>query len=136
VIDRLSHATIYVLDQEAAKAFYTDVLGFAVRTDERIDGFRWLTVSPPAQPELELVLIEPNPPMFDTETAEQLKAIIAKGAMGTGVLGTHDCQRAFKELSERGVVFLQEPTERAYGIEATFRDNSGNWFSLTERRDA
>lgn len=132
MINRLSHATIYVLDQDAAKEFYVDTLGMEVRTDETMDGFRWLTVGWPAQPDLELVLIEPSPPMFDPETADSLRSIIAKGAMGTGVMATDDCRAAFEKLSAAGVEFLQEPSERPYGIEATFRDNSGNWFSLTQ----
>jgi catechol 2,3-dioxygenase-like lactoylglutathione lyase family enzyme len=133
MITRLTHATIWVLDQDEALAFYTDKLGFEVRTDQTMDDFRWLTVGPPGQPDLELILIVPGPPMMPPEAAEQIKALIGKGAMGTGVFGTDDCRGTYAELSERGVEFLQEPAERFYGIEATFRDNSGNWFSLTQR---
>jgi catechol 2,3-dioxygenase-like lactoylglutathione lyase family enzyme len=129
---RLSHVSIYVLDQDEAKDFYTKKLGFDVRNDEVLDGFRWLTVGSPEQPDVEFVLIEPNPPMFDPESAGQLRAMIAKGAMGTGVMATDDCRATHRELAARGVQFLQEPTDRPYGIEATFRDNSGNWFSLTQ----
>jgi catechol 2,3-dioxygenase-like lactoylglutathione lyase family enzyme len=133
MISRLSHATIYVLNQDDAKAFYTEKLGFEVRTDLTMDGFRWLEVGPAGQPDLALVLIEPQPPMFDPETAAQLKAIIAKGGLGTGVFATADCRQTYAELHARGVEFLQEPTERPYGVEATFRDNSGNWFSLNQQ---
>ena len=129
---RLSHVSIYVLDQNDAKDFYTKQLGLEVRNDEVLDGFRWLTVGSPEQPDVEFVLIEPNPPMFDPESAAQLRAMIAKGAMGTGVMATEDCRATHRELAARGVQFLQEPTDRPYGIEATFRDNSGNWFSLTQ----
>lgn len=132
MINRLSHSTIYVLDQDEAREFYTEKLGLQVRTDLKMDGFRWLTVGSSDQPELELVLVEPGPPMFDAETAAQLKAILTKGALGVGVFSTPDCRSAYEELSRRGVHFLQEPAERPYGIEATFRDNSGNWFSLTQ----
>ena len=131
-IERLSHATIYVHDQEAAKAFYVDQLGFEVRADMTLDGFRWLTVGPTGQPDLELILMEPSPPMFDADTAATLREIIAKGAMGTGVLQTDDCAATVRELSERGVTVLTEPAERPYGIEATIRDVSGNWFSVTQ----
>jgi catechol 2,3-dioxygenase-like lactoylglutathione lyase family enzyme len=127
---------VFVLDQHEALAFYTEKLGFEVRTDVSMDAFRWLAVGPPSQPELELILIEPAPPMYDAESAEQLKAIVARGAMGMGVFETGDCRRTYEELSERGVAFLTEPTERPYGIEATFRDNSGNWFSLVQRPEA
>lgn len=129
---RLSHVSIYVLGQDQAKEFYTQKLGLEVRNDDVLDGFRWLTVGSPEQPDVELVLIEPNPPMFDPESAAQLRAMIAKGAMGTGVMATKDCRGTHRELAARGVQFLQEPTDRPYGVEATFRDNSGNWFSLTQ----
>ena len=132
MITRLSHTTIWVLDQDEALAFYRDTLGFEVRTDARMDSFRWLTVGPPAQPDHELILLEPGPPMMDEETAGTLRELIAKGVMGTGVFGTDDCRGTYAELSERGVRFLSEPAERFYGIEATLRDNSGNWFSMTE----
>jgi catechol 2,3-dioxygenase-like lactoylglutathione lyase family enzyme len=135
MITRFSHATVYVLDQDAAKAFYTEKLGFETRSDVTIEGFRWLTVAPPGQTDLEIILAAARPPMFDAETAEQFRQLIAKGALGAGVLRTEDCWRSYRELSARGVVFLQEPAERPYGVEAVFRDDSGNWFSLTQRPD-
>jgi catechol 2,3-dioxygenase-like lactoylglutathione lyase family enzyme len=132
---RLTHTTIWVLDQDEALDFYTRKLGFAVGTDARMDDFRWLTVTPPDQPDHELILLEPGPPMMDAEAAEQVKALVAKGFLGPGAFDTADCRNTYAELSERGVNFLSEPTERHYGIEATFRDNSGNWFSVTERSE-
>jgi hypothetical protein len=92
-------------------------------------------VSPPSQPDHELILLEPGPPMMDAETAEQVKTLVAKGVLGPGVLGTDDCRSTYAELTERGVSFLSEPAERFYGIEATLRDNSGNWFSMTQRSE-
>ncbi len=136
MITELSHTTIWVLDHNAARDFYTTKLGFQVHTDERMDGFRWLTVNVPNQPDHELVLLEPGPPMMDEEMAEQVKALVAKGVIGPGAFETDDCTGTYAELRERGVTFLSEPTERPYGIEATFRDDSGNWFSVTERREA
>jgi catechol 2,3-dioxygenase-like lactoylglutathione lyase family enzyme len=133
LITRLSHAPIWVLDQDEALAFYTEMLGFEVNTDATMDDFRWLTVNPPGRPELELVLVVPGPPMMDEESAAQVKALVAKGALGAGAFETDDCRATYVELSARGVSFLSEPTERFYGIEATFRDNSGNWFSMTQR---
>jgi catechol 2,3-dioxygenase-like lactoylglutathione lyase family enzyme len=132
---KLSHTTIWVLDQDEALEYYTGKLGFEVNTDARMDDFRWLTVSSPDQPDHELILLVPGPPMMDEETAEQVKALIAKGVLGPGAFTTDDCRKTYEELSERGVTFLSEPTERFYGIEATLRDNSGNWFSMTERSD-
>ncbi|HVA21480.1 MAG TPA: VOC family protein [Candidatus Micrarchaeia archaeon] len=133
MITRLGFATVYVLDQDAAKAFYVDRLGFVVTSDVTLDGgFRWLTVAPSGGGTA-LILIEPGPPMFDPESAQSLRALIAKGALGPGVLHTDDCRASHRELAARGVTFLQEPAERPYGLEAVLRDDSGNWFSLTER---
>jgi catechol 2,3-dioxygenase-like lactoylglutathione lyase family enzyme len=135
MISRLSHTTIYVLDQEAALSFYTDKLGFEVRTDQSMGDFRWLTVGPKGQPNLEMVLYKVAPsPMLDDATATQLKELVAKGAMGTGVFATDDCRATYEELCAKGVEFLSAPEEQPYGIEAVFKDNSGNWFSLTQRR--
>jgi catechol 2,3-dioxygenase-like lactoylglutathione lyase family enzyme len=132
MINRLSHATVWVLDQDEALEFYTSKLGFELRNDARMDTFRWLTVGPPDQPGLEILLAYPGPPMLDPESGELMRGMVAKGALGAGVFATDDCRRTFAELSDRGVKFLMEPTERPYGVEATFRDNSGNWFSLTQ----
>jgi len=132
MITRLSHATVYVLDQDEAKAFYTEKLGFEVR-DVRMDGFRWLTVGPKDQPDMRIILMQiGSGSTTSDEDAKQLRALVSKGAIGIGVLHADDCRATFKELSARGVEFLQEPAERPYGVEAVFRDNSGNWFSLTE----
>jgi catechol 2,3-dioxygenase-like lactoylglutathione lyase family enzyme len=130
---RLTHTTIWVLDQDEALNFYTRKLGFEVNTDATIDDFRWLTVSAPGQRDHELILLEPGPPMMDEQAAEQVRALVAKGFLGPGAFEIDDCAAAYAELSERGVTFLSEPTERPYGVEATLRDNSGNWFSMTER---
>ena len=133
MITALSHTTIWVLDQDEALAFYTEKLGFEVNTDATMDDFRWLTVNAPGRPDHELVLLVPGPPMMDEESAEQVKALVAKGALGAAAFETDDCRATYAELSARGVTFLSKPTERFYGLEATFRDDSGNWFSMTER---
>lgn len=138
MIQRLSHVTIYVLDQDAAYDFYVNKLGFDVRTDSKMDnGFRWLTVGPKGQPDLEIALMPTTPgPMVDEETSRLLRTLIERGAMGSGVLETADCQKTYEELVARGVEFKSPPTDRFYGIEALFKDNSGNWFSLTQRKGA
>jgi catechol 2,3-dioxygenase-like lactoylglutathione lyase family enzyme len=133
MIQRLSHVTVYVLDQDAAYDFYVNKLGFEVRTDNNMEGFRWLTVGPKGQPGLEIVLMAlfPNP-MMDADTVNTIRSLVAKGAMGTGVLETADCQKTYEELKAKGVEFLYPPTERFYGTEALMKDNSGNWFSLCQ----
>jgi predicted enzyme related to lactoylglutathione lyase len=133
MLKKLSHVNVFVLDQDRAKQFYIDTLGFELRTDVSMDGFRWLTVGPKDQPDLNILLAHPAPPMFDEEDAVMLRGLIAKGSMAGGVIETDDCQKTYEELSARGVTFLQPPAERPYGIEALFRDDSGNWFSLNER---
>lgn len=134
MITRLSHATVWVLDQEEARRFYTEKLGFNVVTDATLDnGFRWLTVSPPEQPDLQLVLMATTPtPMMDAETAGQIRALVEKGVMGAGVFQTADCRATYEELKRRGVEFVSPPEDRFYGVEALLKDNSGNWFSMTQ----
>jgi len=132
MIKRLSHVNIFVLDQDRAKHFYAAQLGFEVRNDSVLDDFRWLTVGPKDQPDLAILLAYPAPPMFSPEDAETLRSLVAKGAMSGGVIETDDCRATYAELVERGVTFLQEPADRPYGIEALFRDDSGNRFSLTQ----
>lgn len=133
MIDRMSHTSIWVHDQDEALKFYTEKLGFNVKTDITMEGFRWLTVSPPAQDDLEIVLMKPTPgPMMDAETVETLSRLMNSGAMGAGVLHTDDCRKTYEELKEKGVEFVAPPAERPYGIEAIMKDNSGNWFSLTQ----
>jgi len=135
MIRSLSHATIYVSDQDEARTFYIDKLGFEVRMDVTMEGFRWLTVGPKDQNNIELVLMEPKPGMMhDADTVAALKQLIAKGAIGGGVFHTDDCKSTYEELKARGVEFMGPPAERPYGIEAMFKDNSGNWFSLTQPR--
>lgn len=134
MIRKMSHATIFVNNQNEALEFYRDKLGFKVHTDANVsEDFRWLTLNTSAQPDFEIVLMEPKPGMLmDEETSNQLRAILAKGVLGAGVFQTDDCRRTYEELKAKGVEFASEPAERPYGIEAVFRDNSGNWFSLTE----
>jgi catechol 2,3-dioxygenase-like lactoylglutathione lyase family enzyme len=134
VIRALSHVVVYVLDQDRALRFYTDCLGFEVRTDAKLDGFRWLTVAPKGQADVAIMIAAPMPPMFSAEDGEAVKALVAKGVFCGGVLETNDCRATYEELRAKGVSFLQEPADRPYAIEAVFRDDSGNWFSLTQRK--
>jgi catechol 2,3-dioxygenase-like lactoylglutathione lyase family enzyme len=134
MITRLSHYSIYVLDQDQAYDFYVNKLGFEVVTDATMDnGFRWLTVRPKEQQNTEIVLMPVRAgQMFDEQTAEQMRDLIRKGKLGSGVFETNDCRATYAELKAKGVEFMSEPKEQFYGVEALFKDNSGNWFSLTE----
>jgi catechol 2,3-dioxygenase-like lactoylglutathione lyase family enzyme len=133
----MSHATIYVLDQEKAKTFYVDRLGLEVRTDQSMEnGFRWLTVGSKEQPDLEISLVSANPgTMFDEETAAQIRSLLEKGVLGSGVFETADCRQAYRELKAKGVDFRSAPKDELYGVEAIMEDGVGNWFSLTEHRE-
>lgn len=134
MIQTLSHMTVYVLDQESARRFYIEKLGFEVRADMTMGEFRWLTVSPKAQPNLQMVLMPIGVShTMDAAIADALKKIVHSGAMGCGILETDDCQGTYEQLQKQGVKFRTPPTKRPYGIEATMLDDSGNWFSLVQR---
>jgi catechol 2,3-dioxygenase-like lactoylglutathione lyase family enzyme len=134
VIQRQSHSTIYVIDQEEALEFYRDKLGFEVHTDMPMtDDLRWLTLSPKGQPDLEIVLMQiASGPAFSAEAAEEMKALVRKGALGIGVFETDDIHGDYERLSKQGVEFVSPPEEKFYGTEAVVKDTSGIWFSLTQ----
>jgi catechol 2,3-dioxygenase-like lactoylglutathione lyase family enzyme len=133
---RIANAQVWVHDQDEALAFYTEKLGMEVRVDvtmDELDGFRWLTVAPPGQEDFAIVLMAiPGPPVFDEATARQIEDLMAKGAAGAVFLTTDDCQATYEELKARGVEFTETPEQRPYGIDAGFRDPSGNSFRLTQ----
>lgn len=130
----MSHATVYVIDQHSAENFYVNILGFEAKMKIPIgENVFWITVSPPQQPELEITLMPiSNKEMFDSNTFEQLKALIQKSTFGFGVFECKDIMATYHELKAKGVEFFKEPTKEFYGIEAMFKDDSGNWFSLTQ----
>lgn len=133
---KIANAHLWVHDQEAALAFYTEKLGMEVRADvtlPEMGDFRWLTVSPPGQEDVSIVLMAiPGEPMIDTETKKQIEELTAKGFAGTVFLTTDDCRGDYETLRDRGVEFTEAPEERPYGIDAGFRDPSGNSLRLTE----
>jgi catechol 2,3-dioxygenase-like lactoylglutathione lyase family enzyme len=136
---RISTAQVWVHDQDEALAFYTDKLGMEVRSDvtlPEMGDFRWLTVGPRDQPDVAIVLMAiPGPPVIDDESATQIRELMAKGFAGTVFLTTDDCKQAYDELRARGVEFVEAPEARPYGIDAGFRDPSGNSFRLTQVYD-
>jgi catechol 2,3-dioxygenase-like lactoylglutathione lyase family enzyme len=134
MITKLSHVTLFVNNQDEARRFYVDTLGFEVRTDHTMEGgFRWLTVGPKTQPELEIVLLEPKAgPMLDEEAAGAVRLLLKKGVLGAGVFQVDDCRKTYDELKSRGVRFKGAPEDRFYGVEAIMSDGLGNWFSMTQ----
>lgn len=133
---RISTAQLWVHDQDEALAFYTKKLGMEVRSDVTVPemgNFRWLTVGPAGQPDIAIVLMAiPGPPVMDSKTAQQVADLMAKGFAGTVFLTTDDCQASYEELRGRGVEFVETPERRPYGIDASFRDPSGNSIRLTQ----
>ena len=125
---------LYVRDQDEALAFYTGKLGFRVHTDARNGTYRWLTVQHPDQPAFQLGLFAPGPPVHDAETAQTLRAMVAKGAMPPLVMMVDDCRASYEGLRGRGVEFTQEPVERYGAVDASFRDPSGNGWKLMQAR--
>jgi catechol 2,3-dioxygenase-like lactoylglutathione lyase family enzyme len=130
MLKRLTTTQVWVHDQDEALAFYTEKLGLELRDDvtvPELGNFRWLTVGVPGQDDVALTLMAvPGPPVFDEETRAQILALMAKGAASGLFFETDDVKATYEELKSRGVEFLQEPTEQPYGIDAGFRDPSGN----------
>jgi predicted enzyme related to lactoylglutathione lyase len=136
---KIGTAQLWVNDQDEALAFYTQKVGLEVRVDvtlAEMGNFRWLTVGPAGQPDISIVLMAiPGPPVMDSDTAEQVRSLMAKGFAGTIFLTTDDCQAAYEDLKGRGVEFVEQPEERPYGIDSSFRDPSGNNIRLTQVRE-
>ena len=136
MLTKLTHVNVWVHDQDEALDFYTKTLGMEVRDDVTIaemGNFRWLTVGPPGQDGVALALLNvPGPPVFDEETAAQVRSLVAKGAAGGLFFLSDDVRGTYEELKRKGVEFSQEPTEQPYGLDAGFRDPSGNHFRMAQ----
>jgi catechol 2,3-dioxygenase-like lactoylglutathione lyase family enzyme len=144
MITKMSHTTLFVLDQEKAYDFYVNKLGFKVNTDVVMDNncegdngapakYRWLTLNAPDQPDLEIILMALNG--FPPEAEKALRLLLEMGMMGAGVFQTNDCKATYEELKKKGVEFKGEPKEQFYGIECIMSDGCGNWFSMTQPKE-
>jgi catechol 2,3-dioxygenase-like lactoylglutathione lyase family enzyme len=147
MIQKMSHSIIHVLDQDQAKDFYVSKLGFEVKVDHSLPtGFRWLTVAPKGQSELEIILMKVgsggdfvkmtggNGGKNDTDV-DTIAALLKKGMFSGGAFQTADCRKTFEELKAKGVEFVSEPKDQFYGVESVFKDPFGNWFSLTQPKN-
>jgi catechol 2,3-dioxygenase-like lactoylglutathione lyase family enzyme len=123
---------LYVRDQDEALDFYVGKLGFRVHADARNGDYRWLTVQHPNQPSFELGLFKPQAPVLDDATAQTMREMVAKGAMPPLVLVVEDCRAAYEQLRAKGVEFTQEPVARYGGVDANFRDPSGNGWKMIQ----
>ncbi|MDA8434363.1 MAG: VOC family protein [Actinomycetales bacterium] len=134
---RISTTQLWVHDQDEALAFWTEKAGFEVREDvtvPELGNFRWVTVAPPGQDDVALVLMAiPGAPVLDPATSQEIANLMAKGFAGTLFLTTDDCMKAYQEMSARGVEFTEKPTQQPYGIDCGFRDPSGNSIRLAQR---
>jgi len=133
---KISSAQLWVNDQDEALAYYTEKVGMEVRVDVTIPelgNFRWLTVAPPGQDEVAIVLMAiPGAPVMDDATADQVRSLMGRGFAGTVFLTTDDCHAEYEEMKARGVEFVDAPEERPYGIDCGFRDPSGNHLRLAQ----
>jgi catechol 2,3-dioxygenase-like lactoylglutathione lyase family enzyme len=137
MLKSLTNVTLWVHDQDEALAFYTDKVGLELRDDvtlPELNNFRWLTVGIPGQDVAVSLVAVPGPPVFDAETREQIMTVMAKGAAGGLIFSSEDCRASFEELKKKGVEFQQEPTEQPYGLDAAFRDPSGNQARIVQAR--
>ena len=136
MLSKLTHVNVWVHDQDEALAFYTEKLGLELRDDvtlPELGGFRWLTVGVPGQDDVSVALMTvPGPPVFDAETKRKLEEVVAKGAAGGIFFSTDDVEGTYEDLKGRGVEFSQEPTKQPYGVDAGFRDPSGNQIRMTQ----
>jgi catechol 2,3-dioxygenase-like lactoylglutathione lyase family enzyme len=136
VLKQLTHTQVWVHDQDEALAFYTEKLGMEVREDvtvPELGNFRWLSVGVPGQDVSITLMAIPGPPVFDEETRSQIQSLMARGASGGLFFATDDIHASYEELKAKGVEFSQEPTEQPYGVDAGFRDPSGNQFRMAQQ---
>jgi len=140
MLKQLTHTQVWVHDQDEALAFYTDKLGMEVREDVTVPemgNFRWLSVGVPGQEDVAITLMAiPGPPVFEEETRAQIQGLMAKGASGGLFFTTDDIQGTYEKLKSQGVEFTQEPTEMPYGVDAGFRDPSGNHFRMMQQQSS
>ncbi|MBV9169743.1 MAG: VOC family protein [Chloroflexi bacterium] len=133
---KLGSAQVWVRDQDEALAFYTQKVGWEKRSDfslPEMGDFRWVTVGPKGQPDISIVLMAiPGPPLMDEHTTQEVRDVVSKGFAGTLFLTTDDAESAYKELTGRGVEFVEKPERRPYGIDSAFRDPSGNYIRVTQ----
>ena len=132
---KIASAHLWVHDQDVALKYWTEMVGMEVRQDVSLPelNFRWLTVGPPGQDYVSIVLMAiPGPPVMDDATRNQVSEVMAKGFAGTVFLTTDNCQATYEEMRARGMDFTEEPHEMPYGIDCGFRDPSGNSVRLTQ----
>ncbi|MGX7680086.1 VOC family protein [Jatrophihabitans sp. DSM 45814] len=125
----LKHCFIQVLDPDLSLAFYRDALGLELRYDVAKDGFRWLTVASPSQPDVEIVLSDYTSPT----DRDAIQALVAKGALNGAAFATTDLDAMFEKVRATGAEVLQEPMDQGWGVrDCAFRDPSGNMIRISQ----
>jgi catechol 2,3-dioxygenase-like lactoylglutathione lyase family enzyme len=137
MLTKITHSHVWVLDQQEALDFYVGKLGMEVRADVPLGFMRWLTVGVPGDPDREILLEVPGPPSIDEKSADEVRAMLTKGATGLAIgFRTDDCRKLYEELKAKGVEFTQEPTEHFYGIDCGIRDPFGNQIRVVQPKQA
>jgi predicted enzyme related to lactoylglutathione lyase len=131
---KLSCCTLPVHDRDKALAFYRDVLGFEVRGDVELEGVRWVSVGPPSQPGVRIVLEPPGAaPWVSPADKQAIADLMAKGLLGRLVFATDDCDQTFERIQAAGAEVMQEPIDQACGErDCAFRDPSGNMLRFSQ----
>jgi len=133
MFNSISHASIYVTDQDEALDFYVGKLGLEVRADVEMEPMRWLTLGVPGQEDFQILLETPLEAFIGTDSVGQVEGLLSKGALGLGfILNTDDCRKTFAELVEKGVEVIEEPEDRFYGTDCAVRDPFGNHIRITQ----
>ncbi|MCS5724209.1 VOC family protein [Herbiconiux sp. CPCC 203407] len=129
----LSHVHLLADDPDAALAFYRDTLGLELRSEVENDGFRWITLSTPDQPEIEIVISQPRAGHSEEDGAA-IEALLAKGELPGLLFRTDDLDGAFERVRAAGnAEIVQEPTDQFWGVrDAAFRDPAGNMVRISQ----
>ena len=123
----LANTFLYADDPEKSLAFYRDVLGLTVHTDVSNGDYRWLTLTTPAQPELEITLQQPGGIPMSEGDRTSMQDLLAKGLLGAAIFSVDDVDAIFEHVRESGAEVLQEPADQFYGVrDCAFRDPAGN----------
>lgn len=133
MFNNITHSGVYVLDQDEALDFYVGKLGMQVVDDHDLGFMRWLTVAMPNDPDRQILLEKPGPPMMSEEQAAQVRDLLTKGMLGLAfIVTTDDCRKTYEDLHAKGVEFVEEPTQQPYGIDCGLRDPFGNHIRITQ----
>ena len=132
---KLDACFLSVDDHDKAIEFYRDALGFEVRNDVRAYGMRWVTIGPPSQPDINIVLEPPAAdPGISPSDREAIGDLLAKGLLRGLNFKTPDLDAIFERVQATGAEVVQEPMDQSYGRDCAFRDPAGNMIRILQSR--